>query len=890
MAKDFIKGLLDRTSGLVYFGAYPNDKHKKERKEENLFSRDLKQIKAWVKKNDIQGNDVSIYYCVAGLKASRRVKANFQSAPALFADVDLKDLDLTREQVLERLMGLEYPPSEIVDSGNGYHPRWYVDRPYTAIEEFEANLKLVGGLVAGDAMVMQGVALLRLPGTHNSKAGAWKPVAVLPGTGRVYSRDELEAWARRAVPVILRRGAKAKVLNVYERMAEEQGYKAPIDVEARLAAMTYHGEGDSAVHETQLRVTAALMARGMPKDEIVDIVMEATERAMHEAGESWNLREERAAISRMCRDYVKKWGEPEVKKPTPAKPPKLTLVQGGAGEGNALRRQDDEDEDDEEPAPRGKKKSSKERAHIVHGEMIIQALRERDEDILYTQGAMWRYQEGMWSMMTEKEEKRFIEMEVEKACRGTGTTSTQKLVGETRAWIARNPDVHHGAINWDSYDGIPTRSGLINLHNMTIEPMKPDHYSTYRIDCQYDPEADCPTWKQMLIDAFPDPLERDLLQEVLGAALMRNKPKNLMRALVLVGPSNSGKSNILNGMSELFTKHPNATSFKMMESSVHGTMEFLKPLPWVLHEAFDQSSWQQASDVKAILSGDPISINVKQGAITQHRFKFPVFWGANGAPQFKESSKAMENRMLIIRCKKVFDSRHPVGAAVTALAQGYSSPSEMVDVEEKAGLLNWAIEGQRRLLARGHYVLTAAMESEVHQMRTESNPVSSFLEDCTFRAPDVCIRIPDFVAAFHSWWTENEGTERKPPSNRLLGKQLSAIGDEHIGIDSMLQRSNKHKYFVGVGLNETGMDFFRAYSSSQAAQNNADRISLEDEVNRTPYAAWEGKDFLTRVREAHRNDPVADVDPRTVRPIEPDPIAKKAGPIKPKLKGLKEKH
>lgn len=97
------------------------------------------------------------------------------------------------------------------------------------------------------------------------------------------------------------------------------GTGAPIDVEARLAAMKYQGAGDSAIHITQLEVSASLLSRGVPIDEVVQTIFDATCTAAGAAGNSWSWSRERQAIEKMCLDWLTK--HPEIGEEKPAEPP-----------------------------------------------------------------------------------------------------------------------------------------------------------------------------------------------------------------------------------------------------------------------------------------------------------------------------------------------------------------------------------------------------------------------------------------------------------------------------------------------------------------------------------------------------------------------------------------
>jgi hypothetical protein len=90
--------------------------------------------------------------------------------------------------------------------------------------------------------------------------------------------------------------------------------KPPIDVEKRLAEMRYQNKGDASVHRTQLAVTATLLNRGTPIDEVVERMLAAT-MTVPEA-KSWNSEKEEQKIRGMCVSWLAKHPELEVKADT----------------------------------------------------------------------------------------------------------------------------------------------------------------------------------------------------------------------------------------------------------------------------------------------------------------------------------------------------------------------------------------------------------------------------------------------------------------------------------------------------------------------------------------------------------------------------------------------
>jgi hypothetical protein len=147
---------------------------------------------------------------------------------------------------------------------------------------------------------------MRLPGSHNTKFGEWTDVVVIEQRAGSYALKQLEQWLMTAERVLRRRSVARRNApsNAWEMLAEEQTYKPPIDVEERLGVMQYRGPDDSAIHRTQLSVTAALLTRGCPVDDVVFHVLRATVDAAGPAGRGWDWFEEergaRLASTRAC--------------------------------------------------------------------------------------------------------------------------------------------------------------------------------------------------------------------------------------------------------------------------------------------------------------------------------------------------------------------------------------------------------------------------------------------------------------------------------------------------------------------------------------------------------------------------------------------------------------
>jgi hypothetical protein len=195
----------------------------------------------WARREDKPG--CAVYDAVNLYKdgAQRRNLNTVAALTCLHADVDLKDIVEGREDVVKRIRALPLPPSKVIDSGHGVHV-YYVFREPIPVEDPEAETarelrtQLTEHLAA-DRQVDQDAALMRRPGTTNSKF-LDKPVscAILwEEANRLYDVSDFDELAESfSGPPILRRKAKAGKNGDAD---EGEEYAGPVDVSAELAEL-----------------------------------------------------------------------------------------------------------------------------------------------------------------------------------------------------------------------------------------------------------------------------------------------------------------------------------------------------------------------------------------------------------------------------------------------------------------------------------------------------------------------------------------------------------------------------------------------------------------------------------------------------------------------------
>jgi hypothetical protein len=290
---------------------------------QHLFTRDPGKIDDFLRQHDKPG--YGIYFCVSTLEqdATTRSKETLSELTGLHCDLDFKGILENEDQILDTLEQLPLRPTKIVRSGHGLHAYWLFSTVLPAtienIAKVDQLLRMLARQLAGDPAPAHAAALMRVPGSHNSKNGEWIPVEeTAHNQDAQYRFDELFEWLKNSAPILTRKAKEKETADAGANggAAEDPDFAAaatgtPIDVEARLAAMKYQGAGNSSIHITQLEVSASLLSRGVPIDEVVQTIFDATCVAAGAAGNSWNWTHERQNIERMCRDWLTK--HPEIR-------------------------------------------------------------------------------------------------------------------------------------------------------------------------------------------------------------------------------------------------------------------------------------------------------------------------------------------------------------------------------------------------------------------------------------------------------------------------------------------------------------------------------------------------------------------------------------------------
>ena len=231
---------------------------------------DISQLVNWAAANRTKGDiwfgvGVRSKYGGRGNKAVTRLGW-------LWADLDCKG-EWTREKRLAQLQGLTVPPHALVDSGNGYHAYWILDKPTDDKQRAQWIMKRMHRSLDSDP-VHDPACILRLPGTLNFKSDPPALVRIVWLHHAFITLDELD----RVVPSY-----------AGEEVTSSGGPYSTADI----LAGVLEGERDNALSQRACRLHRA----GVPREQAAALMQQAAANCVPPFDEA-------EAINKVTRVYV----------------------------------------------------------------------------------------------------------------------------------------------------------------------------------------------------------------------------------------------------------------------------------------------------------------------------------------------------------------------------------------------------------------------------------------------------------------------------------------------------------------------------------------------------------------------------------------------------------
>ena len=235
---------------------------------------------------------------------------------------------------------------------------------------------------------------------------------------------------------------------------------------------------------------------------------------------------------------------------------------------------------------------------------------------------------------------------------------------------------------------VAVKNGILDLKNNEVRDIKREDYVTSKIPVKFEGGFETPElWEEYLKDSVPSEQARDTLQEFAGYCLMPWTAK-YERGLMLLGPTDSGKSVFLDVMRNLLGGEENVSqeSLQRLSNTRWGVASLKGKLANIDHD-LDPKSIEDVGMIKRLTSGNETMAERKNEQNFEIKPTAKLMFSANRVPDRNKEDDAFYNRWLTVTFPET----------VPEDEQDPDLVDKLTEKENLRGILRWAIAGQRRL-------------------------------------------------------------------------------------------------------------------------------------------------------------------------------------------------
>jgi putative DNA primase/helicase len=295
-------------------------------------------------------------------------------------------------------------------------------------------------------------------------------------------------------------------------------------------------------------------------------------------------------------------------------------------------------------------------------------------------------------------------------------------------------------------------NGLLHLPSGKLYPATPDYFCLNASTVAYDPEAKAPLFDAFLVQLLEQDKEAiELLQDWSGYTLSPDTSQQ--KIMGMIGPKRSGKGTLARILRKMLGESSVAGPTMHSLGEQFGLEHMITKSLAIISDVRIGARTEKATLIERLLtiSGED-GVSVPRKFHTEWYGKMPtrIMFMSNELLALTDSSGAFVSRLMMVMLTKSFYGKEDPGLTNKLEA-------------EMPGILNWAIEGYRRLKQRGYFVQPKSSREAIESMETLASPERAFLRDCCQIEPTKQVSKDDLFEAYCEW-SDDQG--RKDHGNK----------------------------------------------------------------------------------------------------------------------------
>lgn len=310
---------------------------------------------------------------------------------------------------------------------------------------------------------------------------------------------------------------------------------------------------------------------------------------------------------------------------------------------------------------------------------------------------------------------------------------------------------------------VPARDCLIDPRTGKTHPRSQRFFSTGFVDADVAVRHDRPAaWMHFLNQLWPDdPESIALLQEWLGYLVAGDTRRH--KGMLMIGPRRSGKGTLLHIAEALVGGAQGAFAATVSSFSESFGLEQAEGRSLLTIGDLRGSGREAASAAQKLLEiigGDSVYVNRKGRQAVSLVLRTRVMVASNSMPKLYDDAGVIESRFLVLRMTESFAGREDL---------------DLLDriLPELGGIVQWALEGYRRLEDRGAFSVPASDEADRAELRANSAPIMEFIEDACVPTKEPGAPRIDVWSAYQAWCGS---TGAAPMEQAQFGTAMAGAG------------------------------------------------------------------------------------------------------------------
>ena len=332
-------------------------------------------------------------------------------------------------------------------------------------------------------------------------------------------------------------------------------------------------------------------------------------------------------------------------------------------------------------------------------------------------------------------------------------------------------------------------NGTYDLKERKFRESRKSDYITKRFNFYYDPEAKCESWDKFISETLSDPELRNYMKKFLGYSL--SGYTDIQKAFFWYGIGANGKSvlrEFITSMWGAYSYIANTSLFTLGGPSGGATPEKanLKSKRIALSEELQDNQRMNEAEVKALTGGDTISARHLYQDLIEFKPSHKLVMIGNHKPIIHGTDHSIWRRMALIEFSNVVPEDKQIDQSVL-LERFY---------DERAGILNWLIEGWNDYKTEG-LKEPSIIKEKTKEYKDSMDMVQEFIYDCCeldmrldVEEKDLySVPATDLYKAYRSWCDENGETFKltstkfgRNLADKRLTKKRTMHGNQYLGI------------------------------------------------------------------------------------------------------------